>query len=70
MVDLYITTQDWRLDLLAKHLMGSANHGNVEALLNANAGLSAKGQFIAAGTRLIVPKPQAAKPVSAVNPWE
>ena len=74
MVNIHITTQDLRLDLLTKQLMGSANHGNVEVLLKANAGLSADislhGQFVAAGTRLVVPKPQAATPVSAINPWE
>ena len=74
MTQIHITTQEWRLDLLAKHLFGSAYHGNVEALLVANPGLSLqgqlKGQFIKAGTVLSVPKPLSAKPIVAVNPWD
>ncbi|WP_288581692.1 tail protein X [uncultured Methylobacterium sp.] len=64
------TTDEDRIDVIAKTLVGREGGGGLEAVLKANRGLAATGLFVPAGTRLTVPDPVPAAPVlPSINPW-
>lgn len=63
-------TENIRLDILTKRLMGTERDGAVEALLAANPGLAAQGPYVAEGTELDVPPLPAKAAVPTVLPWE
>ena len=63
------TTENLRLDILTKQLLGTEQDGAVEALLAANPGLAAQGPYVEEGTGLTVPARPDKPAVPAVQPW-
>ncbi|MBK1625204.1 tail protein X [Afifella marina] len=70
MKTVYTVSEDERLDRLAKAIYGTEQGGTVEALLNANPGLAAKGMIVPAGTELVIPEQVAAEEPALVRPWD
>lgn len=65
------TTEELRLDILTRDLLGTEKGGRVEALLSANQGLAALGPYVPAAAVLTVPAIDASPVVApSVNPWE
>ena len=63
------TADEDRIDVGATGVVGRERDGGLEALLKANRGLAARGLFVPAGTRLVVPDPAPASPVlPSLNP--
>ena len=65
-----IITENIRIDILVRDLMGTEHDGSVELFLTANPGLADKGPYVDAGTLITVPErpPKPLAPV--VNPWD
>lgn len=72
MASVVVTGESERLDRIAKAGLGSERGGAVEALLEANPGLAARGPFATLGTRLKLPNKVSAPdaPDAAARPWE
>ncbi|MFT0861768.1 tail protein X [Ancylobacter sp. G4_0304] len=57
-----------RLDRIAREQLGTEKGGTVEAILDLNPGLAAKGPFYPAGTRIKLPPRASAEPKRASVP--
>ena len=67
----FTTTEELRVDILARQLVGNEREGGLEALLAVNPGLAGVGHFVPEGTRLAVPpRRDGPQVVKSVNPWE